>query len=363
MLNEEIKEKHNKNILDKYNGIGFSSEKINNKIQKTIKNKYDVDNVMLNEDIRKKYFIISQDKNYIKYLNGKVSLFKCDCGKNHFFKIDTDNYFKRKERKNKICTICYPICENASLKEKMLYNFIKENYNGKIIQNYRDKKEIDIYLPELGVGFEFNGIYWHSNGYVENNYHINKLEYFKSKNIRIFYVWEDDWDYKNDIIKSQILNWKISSEFLDKNHIQGKVRSSLKLGLYFKEKLVSIMTFDNFEGRKKMENNSWNLSRFCSLINTNVVGGASKLLNYFVKKYNPKKIITYADYEWSDGLLYKKLGFEYSLIKNSYNCIGFSVGCILFCLFFIFCCNKPHQRQENFRTAVLNEVQASSQSA
>src|SRR5690606_39206038 len=65
--------------------------------------------------------------------------------------------------------------------------------------------------------------------------------------------------------------------------------------------------------------------------------------------------------KWVSKIL--KLGFEYSLIKNSYNCIGFSVGCILSCLSFIFCCSIPFQRHLNFLTAVSNEAQASSQSA
>ena len=48
--------------------------------------------------------------------------------------------------------------------------------------------------------------------------------------------------------------------------------------------------------------------RFCS--SKNVIGGASKLLSYFIKQYKPKKIISYADRRWSDGNLYKKIGFN-----------------------------------------------------
>jgi len=70
------------------------------------------------------------------------------------------------------------------------------------------------------------------------------------------------------------------------------------------------MTFDNIEGRKKMETDAWNLSRFCNKLNTNVIGGASKLLSYFIKKYNPVRIISYADMDWSKGNLYEKLGFS-----------------------------------------------------
>jgi hypothetical protein len=183
----------------------------------------------------------------------------------------------------------------------------------------------------LKIGFEFNGLYWHSSKFKDVNYHSNKTDYFKDKDIRIIHIWEDDWLFKKDIVESQIKNIlklncekifarkcfikeikdsKIVSKFLNKNHVQGKVNSSLKLGLYHNEELVSIMTFDHFEGRKKMEEDGWNLSRFCNKLNTNVIGGASKLLNYFIKTYNPSRIVSYADKDWSIGALYQTLGFE-----------------------------------------------------
>ena len=70
------------------------------------------------------------------------------------------------------------------------------------------------------------------------------------------------------------------------------------------------MTFDQSEGRLKMDNSGYNLSRFCNKINTNVVGGASKLLSYFIKVYKPSRIVSYADKDWSIGSLYYTLGFE-----------------------------------------------------
>jgi hypothetical protein len=69
------------------------------------------------------------------------------------------------------------------------------------------------------------------------------------------------------------------------------------------------MTFDKFEGRKKMLDCEWNLNRFCNKINYSIIGGASKLLSYFIKKYNPNRIISYADKDWSIGNLYEKIGF------------------------------------------------------
>jgi hypothetical protein len=98
--------------------------------------------------------------------------------------------------------------------------------------------------------------------------------------------------------------------FLNENHLQGKVTSVVRLGLYYGNDLVSIMVFDKSEGRKKMADTEWNLSRFCNKINTNVIGGASKLLTHFIKAYLPKRIISYADKDWSTGDLYHKIGFD-----------------------------------------------------
>jgi hypothetical protein len=286
---------------------------------------------MFLEDFRKNNYIIAKDENYIKYVGGKISEFKCDCGFEHNFEIDTDNYFSRKYNHCKICTICYPIDKNVSIKEKELYNFIKTIYNNDIIENYRDTYEIDVYLPKLKIGFEFNGLYWHSDKFIENDKHLNKLNFFKNKQIKIIYIWEDEWDLKNELIKSQIKNWlnlteqrifarkceikyiydiKLIRNFLNDNHIQGFIHSNKKIGLYYNNELVTIMTFDKFEGRKKLKETEWNLSRFCNKLNTNVIGSASKLLKFFIQNNNCDRIISYADKSWSDGKLYYKLGFE-----------------------------------------------------
>jgi hypothetical protein len=70
------------------------------------------------------------------------------------------------------------------------------------------------------------------------------------------------------------------------------------------------MCFDKKEGRLNMSDKEWNLNRFCNLLNHQVIGGASKLLNHFIKENNPKRVISYADKDWSNGNLYFTLGFN-----------------------------------------------------
>jgi len=343
---EEIKLKIKKTILEKYNTLNLNSiSEISDKIKNKNIIKYGRTHISKSEEYRVK-FKIANDINYLTYTNNGLSLFRCDCNKHHEFEIHIDNYIRRKESNIPLCTICYPINELKSIKEKEFINFVKLNYKGDILESYRDELEIDLYLPDLKLGFEFNGLYWHSEKYKENNYHLNKTNFFDQKGIRIIHIWEDDWDLKRKIIESQIKNLlklntekifarncqvkeinniKLIREFLNLNHIQGFCTSIVKLGLFYENEIVSIMLFDQYEGRKKMADNNWNLSRFCNKINVSVIGGASKLLNYFIKKYNPKRVISYADKDWSTGNLYYKLGFskiretkpDYKYIVNS----------------------------------------------
>ena len=326
---DSFKEKFKITSLSNY---GFSHPMKSDEFKRSFRNnnikKYGVDHITKCEDFRLKYKI-SNDESYIRYLNDNISLFKCILG--HSFEIHIDNYIKRSKSNIPLCTICNPINSQNSFKEKEILDFIRTKYFGEIISGYRDGLEIDIYLPELKIGFEFNGLYWHSDKFVDKNYHLDKTNFFKEKNIRIIHIWEDDWIFRRNILESQISNIlkinsnnifarkckvveikdsKVVSKFLNDNHIQGMTKSSLKIGLYHNDVLVSVMTFDHFEGRNKMNLNDWNLNRFCNKINTNVIGGASKLLKYFIINYDVRRVISYADKDWSVGDLYYKLGFD-----------------------------------------------------
>jgi hypothetical protein len=233
---------------------------------------------------------------------------------------------------------CNPISGKSDFESKV-FEFINENYKGKIEPNYRQfkKYEIDIYLPDEKIGFECNGLYWHSEIYRDKKYHVDKLNFFKKNNITIINIWEDDWNYKQDIIKSRILyklkkiknkvfarkcQIKIVSQpetkdFLNKNHIQGYSISKVNIGLYNNQELVYIMTFGSLRrnlGKKSLPN-QYELIRSCSSININVVGAFSKCIKFFKEKYSPNKIISYCDLSFNNGETYKSNGFEF--VKNT----------------------------------------------
>ena len=64
---------------------------------------------------------------------------------------------------------------------------------------------------------------------------------------------------------------------------------------------------------KKENKNEWDLNRFASNINYSFQGVGGKLFSFFVKKYNPIKVKSFADRRWTlskENNIYTKLGFK-----------------------------------------------------
>ena len=195
--------------------------------------------------------------------------------------------------------------------------------------------ELDIYLPSYKIAIEYDGTYYHSN--LDKDYHLNKTKLCETKGIQLLHI----FDFDNiDIWKSMILNKLGKSEkiyarkcnikelnyeqikdFLIDNHLQGECRSSINIGLFYNDELVQVMTF----GKPRFNNNyDYEIIRLCTKKYFHIVGGVSKLFNYFKKKYKGS-IITYANKRFSYGEIYKVLGFtkigetqpNYFYVKNT----------------------------------------------
>jgi len=235
--------------------------------------------------------------------------------------------------------------------EQEIADFVKEvvGLDVEVIQGTRkviDNQEIDIYVPKFNLAIEFDGLYWHSQQKLKekcdnpSKFHWQKTEDCEAKGIHLIHIFEDEWMFKKDIVKSrlrgllnsydkriyarkckiELIDPKTSREFVAQNHLQGSVNAGVNLALTYEDEIVSVMTFGNF--RKSMgrtvEPNSYELLRFCSKLNYRVIGGAGKLFKRFIDQYKPYKVITYADRRWSLGNLYQKLGFQ-NMKKTSPN--------------------------------------------
>ena len=206
------------------------------------------------------------------------------------------------------------------------------------VRNIKGIKEIDILCEDQKIAIEFNGLYWHSDLFKEKKYHKEKTELVNSLGYRLIHIFEDDWVEKRSICESILRNafnknenkiyarkCKIkevslneSKDFLKMNHIQGHCISKYRYGLYYENKLVMLLTLGN--NRKSLGNNSksgeYELLRMCSSLNCNIIGGASKLFQNFIEKYNPQKITSYCDRKYGTGIMYEKLGFRHLYNTN-----------------------------------------------
>ncbi len=236
-----------------------------------------------------------------------------------------------------------------SLMEHQVKSFIQSlDPNIKMICNTKQiipPYEIDIYLPDYRIGIECNPTSTHNSSFsmfglkdnaIDKKYHYNKSKMCIDKGVQLFHIFGYEWTHRRAIVESMIRNLlhknnlKIygrntavklvsSSEtrdFLAANHRQGSCPSSINLGLYTKDsELVSLMTFGKVRSTMGSSTNlhsvgEFELLRFCNKLNTNVIGGASKLFKYFCNNYSFTSIRSYSDIAHTSGNLYTVLGFD-----------------------------------------------------
>jgi len=220
----------------------------------------------------------------------------------------------------------------TSVAESEILAFIKVIYSETVISNTRNviaPQELDIYIPDLNIAIEYNGVCWHSELAGKNSrYHINKTDMCNKLGVRLVQIFSSEWVYNNDICKSRIRNLlglssriyarqcniveltvKEKGDFLSANHIQGSCGSRYNYGLSHNGEIVACMTFGKSRFSKNYE---YELLRYSNRMGCGVVGGASRLFKHFLKSQHPKSIITYSDKRWNTGGLYGQLGFTYS---------------------------------------------------
>ena len=343
-------EKYKQTMFERY-GVDnpMKSIDIQNKVKKTMLERYGYEYNFLDPNMRNrmKEKPIHHYKDVIKVLDNGDFVCTCpdpECNKceEKLYQISYNNYYQRKFiYKRCPCTIKYPLNNlpannNNTNIEKIVRNIL-DKYNIDYQTNVRNiiyPYELDIYIPSKNIAIECNGTYWHCDKVVEISKHYDKYKLCLDNNIQLLTIWEDQLINKVDIIESIILSKlgiydtriyarqciikevpsKVCSDFIESYHLQGKTNSSIRLGLYYNDELVSVMTFG--KGRKCLNSNTtYELYRYCCKSGFQVVGGASKLFKHFIKVYNPNQIESFSSNDISNGDLYKQLGFEY--VSNS----------------------------------------------
>lgn len=280
-----------------------------------------------NEFAKEGYTLIT---NYYLNCHQKLHLV---CPNGHDYYVSWDNWNHSKSR----CVKCKSW--GTSNQEQLLTSFLS-GYIDNIIENDRSiipPYELDIVIPDKKIAIEYCGLYWHSELFgKDRRYHLGKFLACEEKGYRLITIFEDELVDNKEMIFSKLKNiigiqddhvtriyarkcvvkeisLREASDFCNTNHLQGYAGSNVRLGLYYSDELVSVMTFSKPSIAKGSKNKEgcWELQRFCSKVNYSVVGGASKLLKYFERNYFWQEIYSYADRRWSDGNVYTKLNFEF----------------------------------------------------
>lgn len=215
-----------------------------------------------------------------------------------------------------------------------------------IIVNDRQQiapKEIDFYLPDYKIGFEFNDVATHKTLWKEQlaenpnligkpvKYHQDKFNACKEKGIRLIQIWDTEWQNENlqPILKSVIRNAlgfnqnkiyarkcsliesnsKECNQFFIENHIQGAAKGKGYFALTYNNEIVGAICYTNNQ-RVLTSSSSITISRMCFKQNTTVVGGASKLLNAVTNKTKCDYIEYLVLNDYFDGISFETTGWE-----------------------------------------------------
>ena len=341
---QEVQNKYKQTCLKKYGVSNISQSQLwKTKVQETYQKHYNSDYYFQSNNFKK----LRNDreiKNLLSSLKDKIDNYKdltCEfltkyiIEKNNELVFDVkacETHFgirypiiKRIKRCFNINVPNYVEREARSADERELFNWIPCNNK---ISNDRKiiyPNELDIVLPDYKLAIEYNGVYWHSDFYKEENYHLEKTLKCQNQGYQLFHIFEsDDIDIWKSMISNKLglKNNKIGARkcivkeitnsdaksFCAQNHLQGACNAKINLGLFYNDELLEVMTFGKPRYNKHYE---FELLRLCTKKYYSVIGGASKLWKCFCQKYSPKSVISYANRRFSNGNIYETLGFKF----------------------------------------------------
>lgn len=221
-----------------------------------------------------------------------------------------------------------------SFAEVLLVNNLKTYYQGKILLNDKSilkPKHIDIYCPERKLGIEIDGLYWHSAGDKDSAKfmklkHINKTDAASKKDVLLIHFTDQEVMKKLPLVVSMIKSRLAISDtklharkctlkevtikeakcFFNENHMSGYANAKINLALLYDDKIVQMVSFNKPRFSKEAD---WELIRFATKLNTNIVGGFQKLLMNFRANFSGS-ILSYCDRRFGTGGVYELAGFK-----------------------------------------------------
>lgn len=333
-----VQEKAQETSLKRYGTkFGVCSKQSVEKRKKTCLERYGVEYALQNKDIKQKTYD-SDLKNH----NGTSHLLTQEVKDKAAAGHRTDEYkekaralFDVESKKRRVFEL-YGV-ENVGLtipnhqeEDKTLetdfFNFISSLTDKEVLRNTRNviaPLELDIYIPDMKLAFEFNGNYWHSENFGRGkNYHLIKTEICNKVGVRLIHIWEDEWVNNRSKIEIFIKSLFVRREkiraskceikevsnrefmkFAEDYHLLGSTSASTRIGLFFNGELVSAigLIYDK-------KHSEWNLKRYI-VGNYQIMGGFEKMFSYFKTKHNPDKIVTFVELSKFNGTVNFRNGF------------------------------------------------------
>lgn len=228
--------------------------------------------------------------------------------RNHNINIKKPNFYERTVK----CT---------SKEENELYEFIKGLENGKVEQGNRkicNGKEIDIFIPNKSVAFEYNGIYSHlyrpnettTSRIKDKTYHLNKTLKAKMSGINLYHIFSSDWNSNKIKIKNFVKRKLHLNEVI-------KLTNNYKINVIELKDLVTLNLIynNNIISKLVCKNNKNYLSIIKYTVKANITlkGGFNILLKFLTNSYK-MPIYCKINRRFSEGRLLTSYGFKVSSI-------------------------------------------------
>lgn len=269
---EEIKEKIQHKIIEKYGGMGLQSTIIKNKAIQTNLEKFGADNPwkakQIIEDLKqnrldkieqfeKENNCTERQKLIDKFGASWLSIEnELDC-----IWLDNNHKFIKNYEISKLEELGPKYCRHAlNNLEIEIFEFIRSIYPNTIRQNDRkilEGKELDIYIPKLKLGIEIDGDYWHSNIFKNKDFHYNKSNLCQSLGIRLIHIQEYMWHNNKNLYKDYLIKiFKNRNYFEIESQIDDYIILNYDFGLP-----QSIDNYDiyEFSGPTKLDISNYNV--------------------------------------------------------------------------------------------------------
>lgn len=235
-------------------------------------------------------------------------------------------------------TTVYDILEAAGVERRNEYwHSTAENEIRAVLESATGKpfpsankwgRQLDLYNDELKLAVEYCGLYWHCEyhkTYHDRQRHVSKFKLCRENGIRLITVFEDEWISRREIVTSVLLGKagvfqrrigarkcklveverQKAIDFVNRWHLQGAkgIAVTRAIGLEHNGELLATMLLGPHH---RSGTDALVLSRLCFAGGVQIVGGATKLL----AAVKERPILSWSDNRWSDGGVYRTLGFE-----------------------------------------------------